>query len=101
LLLQVAEINRSGYYRWLNKRMVVSENLKADAQIIKFIEKLYIKHYGRYGVERMTAALSADYGLNINHKKVYRLMSQNGYLSVIKIKKRYRKHGNIIIITIK
>lgn len=74
--------------------MVVSEKLKEDAQVIKFIEKLYIKHYGRYGVGRMTAALSADYGLNINHKKVYRLMSQNGYLSVIKIKKRYRKPGD-------
>ncbi|WP_298844255.1 IS3 family transposase [Clostridium sp.] len=74
--------------------MVVSEKSKEDTQVIKFIEKLYIKHYGRYGVERMTAALSADYGLNINHKKVYRLMSQNCYLSVIKIKKRYKKPGD-------
>ena len=68
--------------------MVVSEKLKKDAQVIKFIEKLYIKHYERYGVERMTVALWDDYGLNINHKKVYSLMSQNGYLSVIKVKKR-------------
>ncbi|MGH4118647.1 transposase [Clostridium sp.] len=57
--------------------MVVTKKLKEDAQVIKFIEKLYIKHYGRYGVERMTAALSADYGLNINHKKVYRLNIYN------------------------
>ena len=74
--------------------MVMSEKSKEDAQVIKFIEKLYIKHYGRYGVERMTAALSADYGLKLNHKKVYRLMSQNGYLAVIKVKKRYRKPGD-------
>jgi len=94
LLLQVAEINRSGYYQWLNKRMVVSEKAKKDAQVIKCIEMLYIKHYGRYGVERITNALSTDYGLKFNHKKVYRLMSQNGYLAVIKAKKRYKKPGD-------
>ena len=94
LLLQVAEINRSGYYRWLNMRMVMSEKSKEDAQVTKCIKKLYIKHYGRYGVERMTAALLVDYGLKFNHKKIYRLMSQNGYLPVIKVKKRYRKPGD-------
>jgi transposase InsO family protein len=94
LLLKVAEINRSGYYRWLNKRMFMSEKSKEDAQVIKCIKKLYIKHYGRYGVERMTAALLADYGLEFNHKKIYRLMSQNGYLAVIKAKKQYRKPGD-------
>jgi len=94
LLLQVAEINRSGYYRWLNMRMVMSEKSKEDAQVTKCIKKLYIKHYGRYGVERMTAALLVDYGLKFNHKKIYRLMSQNGYLAVIKVKKRYRKPGD-------
>ena len=90
----IAGINRSGYYRWLNKKKVVSEKLKEDSQVIKYIKKLYIKHYGRYGVERMTAALSEDYGIKLNHKKVYRLMSQNGYLSVIKMKKHYKKPGD-------
>lgn len=95
LLLKIAEINRSGYYRWLNKKVAVSEKLKEDLHVIKYIKKLYIKHYGRYGVERMTAALSKDYNIKLNHKKVYRLMSQNGYLSVIKIKKRYKKPGDL------
>ena len=74
--------------------MVVSEKSKGDAQAIKCIKELYSKHYGRYGVERMTAALWADYNLKLNHKKVYRLMSQNGYLAVVKAKKRYRKPGD-------
>ena len=94
----IAGINRSGYYRWLNKKKVVSEKLKEDSQVIKYIKKLYIKHYGRYGVERMTAALSEDYGIKLNHKKVYRLMSQNGYLSVIKMKNIIR---NLEIHTLK
>ena len=91
LLLKTAGLNRSGYYRWVTKKMIVSEKFKKDAQVVKYIKNLYIKHCGRYGVERMTAALSADYSIKLNHKKVYRLMSQNGYLSVIKMKKRYKK----------
>jgi putative transposase len=42
----------------------------------------------------VTAALLTDYGLKFNHKKVYRFMSQVGYLAVIKAKKRYRKPGD-------
>lgn len=74
--------------------MVVLDKVKEDAHVIKYIKELYIKHYGRYGVERMTAALATDYGIKFNHKKIYRLMSQNGYLAVIKAKKRYKKPGD-------
>ena len=74
--------------------MIMLEESKKDAEVVKYIKKLYIKHYGRYGVERMTAALSSEYGIKLNHKKVYRLMSQNRYLYVIKIKKRYKKPGD-------
>jgi putative transposase len=94
LLLLIAEINRLGYYRWLNKKMVVLDKAKEDAHVIKYIKELYIKHYRRYEVERMTAALATDYGIKFNHKKIYRLMSQNGYLAVIKAKKRYKKPGD-------
>lgn len=39
---------------------------------------------------RMTLALCADYSLKVN----YRLIQQNGYLSAIKVKKRYRIYGD-------
>ncbi len=74
--------------------MVVSKKLKGDAQAIKCIKELYSNLYGRYDVERMTSAQWADCNLKFNHKKVYLLMSQNGYLAVIKAKKRYRKPGD-------
>lgn len=46
-----------------------------------------------YGVERMTNALKQSKKIFCNHKKVYRLMAENGYLSVIKPKKNYTKPG--------
>lgn len=42
----------------------------------------------------MTNALKQEKGISCNHKKIYRLMKENGCLSVIKRKKRYRKPGN-------
>lgn len=55
---------------------------------------MYTKHKGRYGVERMTNALKIEKKIYCNHKKVYRIMKENGYLSVIKVKKNYTKVGN-------
>lgn len=41
----------------------------------------------------MTNALIQEKNINCNHKKVYRLMEENGYLSVVKRKKKYTKAG--------
>ena len=41
----------------------------------------------------MTNALKQEKGISCNHKKVYRIMKENGYISVIKQKKKYRKPG--------
>lgn len=54
---------------------------------------MYKKHKGRYGVERMTSALKIEKNIYCNHKKVYRIMKENGYLSVVKVKKNYTKAG--------
>ncbi len=41
----------------------------------------------------MTHALIREKGIKRNHKKVYKLMKENGYLSVVKRKKNYQKPG--------
>lgn len=41
----------------------------------------------------MTNALRIEKDVYCNHKKVYRIMKENGYLSVIKAKRNYRKPG--------
>lgn len=41
----------------------------------------------------MTQALMQEKNIKINHKKVYKLMGENGYLSVVKRKKKYKKPG--------
>ena len=69
--------------------------MKEDSYIISKIKDLYEKHKGRYGVDRMTHALEQDFGIKINRKRTYRLMKNNGYLAVIKAKKKYNKIGEV------
>lgn len=66
-----------------------------DKHIISKIKELYQKHKGRYGVDRMTHALEQDYGIKINRKRTYRFIKENGYLAVIKVKKKYNKSGEV------
>lgn len=92
-MFKVSKINKSSYYKWLSlaERRKIKE--QAENQIIEAIENLYEKHKGRLGVERMTNQLKIEKNIYCNHKKVYRIMKENNYLSVVKRKKKYTKPG--------
>ena len=92
-MLTIAKINRSTYYKWLKRKNIKTVKDARDEYIIEKISELYMKHKGRYGVDRMTHALEQDFNIKCNHKKIYRLMKENKLLSVIKPKKEYRNSG--------
>ena len=97
ILLEVTGIKKSSYYKWRLKRNTKTEKTKEDEVIQTKLAALYTRHKGCYGVERMTHALMRDFGIKANHKRVYRLMQENGLLAVIKAKKSFhqpeRKHS--------
>ena len=80
------EVNRSGYYKWLNKKPCKTDE-KAEAEIIK----TYHKYKGTYGRARITQAMRNE-GTVINHKKVYRIMRKLGLKAVIRKKWAIRKY---------
>jgi len=83
---RVLEVNRSSYYKWLNKKPYkIDEN--AEAEIIK----TYHKYKGTYGRARITQSLKNE-GIVINHKKVYRIMSKLGLKAIIRKKWSIRKY---------
>lgn len=93
VLLEASGVKKSSYYRWLRRHNCKSLKDIEDEMILGYIKCLYDKHKGRYGVDRITHALINDYGVHINHKRVYRLMKCYGLLAVIKEKKTYTKPG--------
>lgn len=93
MLFKISKTNKSSYYKWLSAEANRAIKEKEENKIIDAIKSLYEKHKGRLGVERMTNALRIEKKIYCNHKKVYRLMKENGYLSVIKRKRNYKKPG--------
>jgi transposase InsO family protein len=80
------ELNRSGYYKWLNKKPYKTDE-NTEAKIIE----IYHKHKGTYGRARITQALR-DGGIVINHKKIYRIMRKLGLKALIRKKWSIRKY---------
>jgi transposase InsO family protein len=80
------DVNRSGYYNWFNKKPnKINEDFEAE------ILKIYHKHKGTYGRERITQALK-NIGIVINHKKVHRIMRKLGIKAIIRKRWSIRKY---------
>lgn len=77
---------RSTFYYYLKK----SKQVDKDSQIRITIVGIYRQHKGRYGYRRITDTLKNN-GMQINHKRVSRLMNECGLKSLVRIKK-YRSY---------
>lgn len=85
LLLRVAKLSRSGFYKWCCKQRCHQPSKILD--IRQQVEFIHAK-YPFYGYRRVTAALQRS-GIVVNHKRVYRLMKTLGLQSTIRKKRRY------------
>lgn len=93
MLLKIAKVPKSTYFKWKVNLPEIARKEQEENRIIVAIKELYVENKGRYGVGPMTQRLRQEKNLYCNHKKVYRLMKENGYLSVVKRKKNYTKAG--------
>ncbi|MBO9660924.1 MAG: IS3 family transposase [Chitinophagaceae bacterium] len=82
LLLKAAGMARSTFYYYLKK----AGHHDKDSDVKRMIETIYHQHKGRYGYRRITDALRNG-GLQINHKRVARLMHECGLKSLVRVKK--------------
>jgi len=64
-------VSSSGYYAWLDREP--SERSKADAELLKTIERIHHEARGTYGVPRVHATLAAE-DIHVGRKRVARLM---------------------------
>jgi putative transposase len=76
------KLARSTYYY---KKTLDLQKQKEDADLRDRIEKIVVEHE-RYGYRRVTAQLQRE-GLNVNHKRVQRIMQEEEL--ICKIKKRW------------
>jgi transposase InsO family protein len=74
-LCEVLEVARSGYYRWRQGHRPRRE--LANGLLVEQIQRVYDQKRGTYGSPRVTAQLRRE-GHSCNHKRVERLMRQQG-----------------------
>jgi transposase InsO family protein len=76
-MCQLAGVSRAGFYRSLQAREPVEE----DMEVRSAIQRIFAEHRRRYGYRRVSAELRRR-GLLVNHKRVSRLMREDNLLAV-------------------
>jgi putative transposase len=76
-MCQLAQVSRAGFYRSLQGRLPVQEEMEVRSTI----QQIVLEHRRRYGYRRVTAELRRR-GLLVNHKRVARLMREDNLLAV-------------------
>ena len=87
MLLKIAGISKSVYYYYIDKKDIDEKN----KDIIEKIKEIYYANKGRYGYRRVTLELK-NQDLNINHKKVQRIMKKFNLQSIIHKKRKYSSY---------
>lgn len=88
-MARMLEVSRSGYYAWLSSRR--DERNPVDADLVDVISSIQKDLRYRYGAKRMAWELKRR-GYAVNHKRVARLMKENGLQA--RRKKRFRSTTN-------
>lgn len=86
-LCAVLEVTRSGYYAWRNGQETARQ--MANRLLAQQIHRVYQQKKGRYGSPRVTQQLRRE-GQVCNHKRVERLMRQQGLKGCSSRKRRVR-----------
>jgi putative transposase len=76
-MCQLAQVSRAGFYRYLQGRTPVEE----DMEVRSTIQAIAVEHRRRYGYRRITAELRRR-GMLVNHKRVARIMREDNLLAV-------------------
>jgi putative transposase len=76
-MCQLVPVSRRGFYRSLKEQQPADEELEARSAI----QQIALEHRRRYGYRRITAELHRR-GMQINHKRVVRIMREDNLLGL-------------------
>lgn len=89
-MCRILSVSRSGFYRW-KKRPISKRDLSND-KLLFYIRQIHAESNKTYGSPRMTDALRAK-GIKCNHKRVERLMREQGIYAKTKRKFKITTHS--------
>ena len=88
-MARVLNVSESGYHRWVRRKAAPpTEHELEDMRLLEEIRQIYYGSRGVFGSRKITRLLNKGRTKKVNHKRVERLMRENGLFS--KTHKRYR-----------
>jgi len=76
-MCQLVPVSRRSFYRSLKERQPVEE----ETEVRSVIQQIALEHRRRYGYRRITAELRRR-GMQVNHKRVVRIMQEDNLLAL-------------------
>ncbi|MCG2687261.1 IS3 family transposase [Candidatus Parcubacteria bacterium] len=86
MLCVVADVSRSGYYKWLAR----ADEPQKDYEDYLLVKKVFEKGKSKLGWRTVKMKLLSDYGVIMNHKKIQRVMKKYGLQAKIRRVNPYR-----------
>lgn len=86
-MAKVLKVSESGYYKWLKKQNTLSLRQIENIEIERKVKDIFLKNKAIFGVRKVTIELNKISKTPINHKRVERIMKENGLFS--RVKKKY------------
>lgn len=88
-MAKVLNVSISGYYKWMSRiNMPPNERELENIKLLEEIKEIYYRYRGVFGSRKITAIINVGREKKINHKRVERLMRENGFFS--RTHKKYR-----------
>lgn len=85
-LCDIAGIQRSSYYKWLNRKE--GNNEQFNRSLLPIIKDAYEEKDGILGYRQMTIKLNREHDFHVNDKRIYRLMRILNLKSICRRKKK-------------
>jgi putative transposase len=76
------KVSRSAFFAWRRAQANPTERMLADRELGDLVVKIHEQSFGTYGTRRVTAELRLGLGREVNHKRVERLMREQGLQGV-------------------
>ena len=90
---KILELQRSGYYEWINNKVLRQERIAAKQQILDLIKAAYLQSKKRYGSPKITESLKRK-GVRVSKNKVAKIMHENNIKSIVNKKFRATTNSN-------
>ncbi|MEU8412268.1 IS3 family transposase, partial [Amycolatopsis japonica] len=86
-LCQVLGLRRQGFHEWVAAEAAREAAAARERELVAVIASIHVEHRRTYGVPRITAELRRR-GRVVNHKRVERLMREQGLAGITRRKRR-------------